>query len=135
MGRVKAQFMEYLDREFSEVPEKTVCKNCFKDEGLRQYIMRHGSKGRCSYCTAGTNCKITVSLEAIIGHIQSSLRQEYPEPVNSGTPYVTREGGWLVKPSDITEILREEPLEEEHTELFEDITRALNSVVKLKRMC
>ena len=126
MGRAKERYMELQERGYGEVPEKFVCEKCFGDEGLKEFIGNNGERGKCSYCNDKHNrFYAVISLEAIIGHIMERISFEWRDAADSGTPYESREGGYLGPTSDIYDILMdEEPIEAEHSELFNDIVNA-----------
>lgn len=124
MGYWKHLHQEHIDRGFGEIPDKTVCTNCFKDKGLQKYIKTHGANGFCYYCNK-KKARI-ISLEEIISHIQKSLRTEYPTPDNACIPFESREGGWLIEPIDIYDMLQEtESINYTHEKLFKEIVGLL----------
>ncbi len=134
MGRAKQRFLELEARGFGEVPEKYVCEYCFKDDGLTHYIRNHGAEGQCSYCYGDENTDQVVSLENILVHIMQSLRyEEWYDPADSGTPYETREGGWLVDQYEIDDIIihGNYPIECEHDGLQDDIMESIGHIVLL----
>lgn len=125
MGLMKDLLLEMEERGYGQPPDKYVCEKCFSDEGLRELIMDRGTSGTCSYCT--TTSRTVLPLEDLIDHIIGSLFTEWCHAADSGTPYITREGGCQGPVFSNYDLLSdEEPIESNHPELFDDIINTIH---------
>lgn len=124
MGRMKELLIETEERGYGEPPETLVCENCFSDEGLIELIIDSGKEGFCSYCKKRS---LTVlPLAQVISHIMESIVTEWRDAADSGTPYITREGGYQGPVVDTYDLLNdEEPIEANHQELADDINNTI----------
>lgn len=125
MGFAKRLMEEYESREFGEVPDRYICNKCVGDYGLQEYIRRNATRRRCSYCKRKSKRNSAISLEKFILYVQKCLRAEYETAEDSGTPYETREGGWLGEVLDIWEVLDEHPIYSDEGEIEADVQALL----------
>ena len=125
MGIAKRMLEEEQDRGYRKNIGKTVCVNCFEEDGLRSFIEDHQTQISCSYCKSGKRVK-ACELDLLIEHIVSSLRREWGHPADEGLPYESTEGGWQVSTVyDTWELLDIIGLENIHGDIYDDICRSI----------
>jgi len=128
MGLTKRWLEKIEARGYGDVPGKYVCYHCLGDYGLRQFIKENATERKCNYCNKYSRMNISLELETLIDYIMQCIKTEWMSPEDSGTPYETREGGWLVEPTHLYDIFwYEHPLDVSE-KLFEDIVNPINNL-------
>jgi hypothetical protein len=87
-------------------PDLRVCAACFGDDGLKNYVAAHADSRGCSFCGATSDHDIAAPLDALVGHMQTCLAQEYNDPDNAGMVYESAEGGYQGEVWDTEYFLR-----------------------------
>jgi hypothetical protein len=120
MGFAKEQF----ERGFTSPGEKYVCKNCFGDYAIQQFIENEAKYLECSYCGSISDEEpIAAHIEGVIEFILDGIETEWGDPANS----VSWEGGWVGATIISTyDILQEVELEIGKDELFDDILHSIH---------
>ncbi|MBQ7192248.1 MAG: RES domain-containing protein [Paludibacteraceae bacterium] len=80
MGRAKQMMIEDENRGYSLPNEnKSLCADLYQDPYLRQYIISHSHKGKCSYTNKYTD---VISLEEFIEYVMLKIYAHYTTPDN-----------------------------------------------------
>jgi hypothetical protein len=134
MGIVQRMWEEELEKGYSSNEGKTVCSNCFEEDGIQQFIEEHASHDYCSYCQTSGKDVIACELDALIGHILKSIRYEWGHPANEGLPYESREGGWqFARVYDTQDLLDYIGLGNGPDKIYEDICGSMHDQEWCKR--
>ncbi|SOB58240.1 protein of unknown function [Pseudodesulfovibrio profundus] len=131
MGGMKRWMEEVESRGYGDVPEKNVCKDCIHEEAVKRFVSDNAVSNVCDYCGKEGSSPIAASLEDVVGLVVESIRAEWNSPEGSGTPYESKEGGWIIDPHTTEEVLFEEEFEAE-SEVFSDIVGVINQDCWLK---
>lgn len=124
MGLAKRMMEEIDSRGYESIPNKYVCQECVDEEGVNKFVGEHLSSKRCTYCGKTNSTPIAAKVEDVTAHILESISSEWMMPEDSGTPYETREGGWLVDPIDLEDVLEEEEFYSDEA-IYSDIVGAI----------
>ncbi|MDB5925374.1 MAG: hypothetical protein JWN13_4310 [Betaproteobacteria bacterium] len=73
---------------------RSVCAECFSDEGIKNFIEGAAESNECSFCGMVSNEPIAARFKSVATHINDSLYQEYDDAANCMS-YVSAEGGYL----------------------------------------
>ncbi len=103
MGMVKNEWMEAQERGYCDL-EGDVCIHCMDDEDLRVLHREHQTGlGTCEFCEK-ENVEVAPA-EVIQERIMNTLGKYYVDIQYSGSPYISREGGWLISNDDASTIV------------------------------
>lgn len=103
MGLVKGEWMEAQERGWS-APSTYVCADCIEDSYLKDLVRKEVSANTCDYCGCHDAIAIAAAAEVVMGAVYDAVHTYYAEPAISGVPY---DGGFIVDPIDIAEVLGE----------------------------
>jgi RES domain-containing protein len=103
MGLVKNEWIEAQERGWS-APDTYVCVDCVEDSYLKDLVRDTACANTCDYC--GRHAAIAIAVEAgvVMEAVYDAVHAYYAEPTVSGVPY---DGGFIVEPIDIAEVLGE----------------------------
>jgi hypothetical protein len=128
MGIAKSKMIEDWDRGFDSGSDKTVCTNCFEDEGLKKFIEKNHNYSTCSYCESDDDTEvIACDFDTTLEHIVSSISQYWSDPASAGIPYESAEGGWQMPTMYTHELLWHIDFNVNHGELFDDICSTIHN--------
>lgn len=128
MGIAKSKMIEDWDRGFDSGSDKTVCTNCFEDEGLKKFIEKNHNYSTCSYCESDDDTEvIACDFDTTLEHIVSSISQYWSDPASAGIPYESAEGGWQMPTMYTHELLWHIDFDVNHGELFDDICSTIHN--------
>ncbi len=81
------------------------CAECFSDQKIKDFIIDFNEIGECDYCGSE---KINIAPVDEVGpFILEGINRAYEDPVEH-VSYESREGGYLIQPSDLYDILNYE---------------------------
>jgi len=70
-----------------------VCKNCFQDECIQEFIESTVSSKYCSFCHNEKHIEIASPISGIAQYIKEQLYKEYDLAADN-LPFESREGGY-----------------------------------------
>ena len=73
MSKTKRLLEEIQDRGYDPHEGKTVCSNCFDEDGIKQFIKENCSENHCSYCDRNGEDVIACELDSLVKHILISI--------------------------------------------------------------
>ena len=139
MGRAKEMMIEMEQDPFFGVSTKLVSAHLFENKLIRDFVLKKGVDGVCSYC--GDMTKV-LPLKAIVQEIDGIILQYFGEPDNEGVgwdsgfeddaPGFHSEGGGYIVPNnkpyydDMHELLLWTGFEVKDDDLEHDISNALS---------
>lgn len=95
MGRAKEWMMEMEERGYGSPDIKYVCKDCFDDYAIQEFVNCNAEEVECDYCgTISKDEPIAAFLEDVIGYIMKGVIKEWGHPNQEGMSWCSREGGW-----------------------------------------
>lgn len=131
MGAAKRWMEEIERRGYNPIPDKYVCQDCVDEEAIKNFVRENCESCICSYCGKREVSPIAASVENVANLIVESIRSEWLMPEDSGTPYESKEGGWLIEPTATEDVLVEEGFDADEA-IFEDIVGAIRQEYWLK---
>lgn len=102
MGRAKHAWMEEQERGWAD-PETFVCHRCVRDPYLADLVKRNPQMRRCDYCDRRSREPFAAPAADILDAISKAVHHYYNDPTQAGVPY---DGGFIVEPVDIDEVLK-----------------------------
>jgi hypothetical protein len=106
--------------------DKYVCKDCFSDRAIQEFIENQAVARHCDYCGKSSSKEIAVPVDEVVLLILEGIESEWGNADDEGVPYESAEGGYQWPTVDTQDLLDYEIyLEIENEDLKDDICRAL----------
>lgn len=108
--------------------DKYVCKQCFSDYAIKEFIGENAVDKKCSYCSNESNEPIAAPLEEVVEFIREGIETEWDNPVNC-VGWESAEGGWMgARVIDSYNLIYEEleELQDTNEDLLNDIIYSLD---------
>lgn len=140
MGFAKNLSMDIEERGYGVPPDKYVREKCFKNLGIKKFIINNVENNQCSYCNREEHKHhIAVHIEKVIDLIVRRINKYYSSP-DQEIPYDNEEGNYMGKTLNTEEVLNELGLEisvsmeKKRLELSEDIIETINEELWTSKM-
>ncbi len=96
MGAAKHEMMRYQDERWSEIDDdRSACKECFNDEGIKKFITLNSSGIGCDFCDDGEKRK-SLDLNSVIEFVADCINREYADP-QGVLPWDSEDGCYLLE--------------------------------------
>lgn len=119
-----------LDRQLEEGcshPGGSVCRHCFNDYAIQDFISKSLTEYSCDYCNRKSNKPFAADFNKVLSFISEGLWRAYERPEDC-LPYDSREGGWQgVEPYHAWDVIGNLDLDAtSELQLQEDIVNAFS---------
>lgn len=71
-----------------------ICAECFGDPGMKAFCSDHAQSHECDFCGATAPAPTAAPINDVIEHVKATIQRYYDDPVHTGLPYESAEGGW-----------------------------------------
>ena len=113
--------MEEQERGWYSIDDKFACADCFEDSDIQSFIEDNAVELECSYCGTKSDEPIAADMNDVMQLIMDGIHREWGDPNNEGMSYESREGGWMGRVLDSSELFDEIGLGTAVDELYWDI--------------
>ncbi len=117
MSGVMEEAERFWDSGLCSVKDACVCANHFKDKYVIRHIKRNSESGYCDYCKT---IKKVISLEDFMFYVMGILTEFYTD-AGQFMSYNSREGGYLGRVLDSSDLFYELNLDIDNDELQQDM--------------
>ena len=125
MGQVKQRMIELNERNFSSIPNKSVCIKHINDRAIKRFIIKNYTDGHCDYCQKEVK---VVSFDDLLEFMMLGISNFYTDAANFMS-YNGREGGYLGETFNPDELIQEKiGLETDPFQLTEDIVNSIDDI-------
>ncbi len=132
MGRAKNDDMEQYERGWYSIGNKFVCKNCFSDDELTNFVLSHATSKHCDYCGRNYDEFVVAPIDEIMELIADSIYSEWTDP-NEELLYKSAEGGYQGDVLDTYDLLCEIEFPIENEQLWNDVANSLSTTLWCRR--